>query len=440
MVNNNFLLEDAEVSVIAAAIHSKSASDEVISLLNENDFVNSRHKLIFKAISNLYNKQLPIDLPILTEMLTKQQTLAQVGGIEYLISIMQSYISDANLQDYLKIIMERTMIRNLQEAMQEINKKINTENNVWDLLAHAEQKILAISNQRQKDDFKVTSELIDETLAKIEKLQNSKNQLTGTDTGFTQLNKITNGFQKGDLIILAARPSMGKTALSLNFAVNCAKIHSESAAVIFSLEMPTEQLLLRILGTETKIGATQIKTGKNLTSKNWEELTSVGSKLKKTRIFIDDSPGLRVIELIAKLRKLSRNYPIKIVIVDYLQLLTGDGENRQQEISNISRSLKALARELAVPIICLSQLSRKVESREDKRPLMSDLRESGAIEQDADLIMFLYREDYYEKKESNTNDDSHKAQLIIAKHRNGPTGVIDLLFLQKYGNFIDYKQ
>ncbi|WP_338967842.1 replicative DNA helicase [Spiroplasma endosymbiont of Lonchoptera lutea] len=439
-ITNNFLLEDAEVSVLAAVINSKNASDEVVALLNENDFINSRHKLIFKAIISLYNHQLPIDLPILTDMLVKQQSLNQAGGVEYLTLITQSYISDANLDDYLKIIVERTMLRNLQVVTQDITKKINTEISVWELLGIAERQILEIANNRKKNEFKSTKDVVDATLSKIEKLQNSDNQLTGSDSGFMQLNKITNGFQNGDFIILAARPSMGKTALALNFAVNCARVYKDSAVVIFSLEMPTEQLILRILGSETKIGSMQIKTGKNLTSRNWQDLTSVGSKLKQSNIFIDDSPGLRVIELISKLRKLSRNYDLKLVVIDYLQLLAGDGENRQQEISNISRSLKALARELEVPIVCLSQLSRKVESREDKRPLMSDLRESGAIEQDADLIMFLYREDYYEKKEDSLNEESHKAQLIISKHRNGPTGIVELLFLQKYGNFIDYNK
>lgn len=433
------VLDDAEVSILAAVIHSKNACDEVVGLLNEEDFVNSRHKLIFKAIINLYNNQSPIDLAILSDMLMKQQTLSQVGGVEYLTQIAQSYISDANLSNYINLLIERTMLRNLKLTLQNITQKISKQQNIWELLSLAEREILEISYHRKKNEFKSTKEIIDNVLSKIEKLQNSDNFLTGTDTGFLQLNKITNGFQNGDLVILAARPSMGKTALALNFLTNVAKIYKNGATVFFSLEMPAEQLIFRILGSETKIGFTKLRSGKNLTGKNWQDLTGAGTRLKKSNIFIDDTPGLRVIELISKLRKLSRNYDIKIVVVDYLQLLVGNGENRQQEISNISRQLKAVSRELKVPIICLSQLSRKVENREDKRPLMSDLRESGAIEQDADVIMFLYREDYYEKKEEVINEQSHKSELIIAKHRNGPTGLVELLFLQKYGSFIDYR-
>lgn len=442
MKKNNLILTDAEVSILTAMIHSKRACEEVLSFLTIDDFNSAAHKLIFKAIEILYNERKVIDLRTLTDMLIRQNSLEEIGGVVYLTEIVESYISDAHLEDYLNIISERTTMRNLQVAIKTIDKNIKSGDTILNIISSAEKQILNVVKNRNKNEFKSVKDVVPTIIKKLELLESSDNRLTGTETGFFELNKITGGFQNGDLIILAARPSMGKTALALNFSLKAAQTHKDCAIIIFSLEMTTEQLLLRILGSQASIESMKIRTGKDLTPKNWQDLTYAAEKIKKNNIFIDDSPGLKMIELSSKLRKIARKYEVKLVVIDYLQLLVGgDGENRQQEVSNISRQLKSLARELELPIVCLSQLSRKVEMREDKRPMMSDLRESGAIEQDADVIMFLYREDYYEKKEINAEaDSSQKSQLIISKHRNGPTGTIELLFMQKFGEFRDYKK
>lgn len=435
--NNKFAItNEAEMNVLSIAFHSIASCDQIFTQLVEQDFVDSRHRIIFAGIKRLYDTTSAINLTTISNELLKGNKIGQVGGIEYLTEIFESYVSEANLDDYLAIIINSSTTRQLEFVLGDLKKEIQVNAPIRDVLSKAERDILSINYERKANSFKTVGIELSDVLKKIEMLGNSDDTITGTRTGFIELDKMTSGLQKGDFIILAARPSMGKTALALNFCINSALFKSKpSTVVMFSLEMPTEQLIQRMIGSISTTESMKIRSGKGITPDDWKRITNAADQLKKTNIYIDDTPGLRIIELQSKLRKLVREQQLNLVVIDYLQLLTTSGsyvESRQQEVSTISRQLKALARELNVPIVCLSQLSRSVEKREEKRPIMSDLRDSGAIEQDADLIMFLYREDYYERKEFT---DGQKAEIILAKHRNGPTGSIKLLFAQKYGSF-----
>lgn len=435
--NNKFAItNEAEMNIISIAFHSITSCDQIFTQLVEQDFADSRHRIIFAGIKILYDTTSAINLTTISNELLKGNKIGQVGGVEYLTEIFESYVSEANLDDYLAIIINSSTARQLEFVLGDLKKEIQVNSPIRDVLSKAERDILSINYERKSNSFKTVGIELSDVLKKIEMLGNSDDMITGTRTGFIELDKITSGLQKGDFIILAARPSMGKTALALNFCINSALFKSKPSKVaLFSLEMPTEQLIQRMIGSISTTESMKIRSGKGITSDDWKRITNAADQLKKTNIYIDDTPGLRIIELQSKLRKLSREQSLNLVVIDYLQLLTTSGsyvESRQQEVSTISRQLKALARELNVPIVCLSQLSRSVEKREEKRPIMSDLRDSGAIEQDADLIMFLYREDYYERKEFT---DGQKAEIILAKHRNGPTGSVKLLFAQKYGSF-----
>lgn len=443
MSDNNQYINNAEINVLSAMIQSSPACESALNSLESNDFTISANQTIFKTITNLYRNNSGIDTTTIAEELVKQNNLDKIGGIQYLSSLVGQYITDANLKEHINILIERTTKRQLESALKNIGKELQGEKSITDILVNAEAQIVQVSSERNNEELLPISAHIDEVVTKIEQLQKSTVNITGVSSGINNLDIVTSGFQKGDLIILAARPSMGKTALALNFALNAAneQENKDDAVVIFSLEMPKDQLITRMISCQGHFDANRLRNKSKFTSADWNRISATAEKLKQKNIIIDDTPGLRVLELQTKLRKLARENNIKLVVIDYLQLLTGrDSESRQQEVSNISRSLKILARELKVPIICLSQLSRLVERREEKRPLMSDLRESGAIEQDADIIMFLYRDDYYKEKnsEESTAQESNVAEILISKHRNGPTGKVVTIFIPKWGKFENY--
>ncbi|WP_375317549.1 replicative DNA helicase [Spiroplasma endosymbiont of Virgichneumon dumeticola] len=443
MSDNNQYINNAEINVLSAMIQSSPACESALNSLESNDFTISANQTIFKTITNLYRNNSGIDTTTIAEELVKQNNLDKIGGIQYLSSLVGQYITDANLKEHINILIERTTKRQLESALKNIGKELQGEKSITDILVNAEAQIVQVSSERNNEELLPISAHIDEVVTKIEQLQKSTVNITGVSSGINNLDIVTSGFQKGDLIILAARPSMGKTALALNFALNAAneQENKDDAVVIFSLEMPKDQLITRMISCQGHFDANRLRNKSKFTSADWNRISATAEQLKQKNIIIDDTPGLRVLELQTKLRKLARENNIKLVVIDYLQLLTGrDSESRQQEVSNISRSLKILARELKVPIICLSQLSRLVERREEKRPLMSDLRESGAIEQDADIIMFLYRDDYYKEKnsEESTAQESNVAEILISKHRNGPTGKVVTIFIPKWGKFENY--
>ena len=378
----------------------------------------------------------PIDVVTVTEELSAKKELENVGGISYLMEIANSVPTAANIVHYARIVEEKALLRRLiRVATSIVEDGYSREDEVEALLAEAEKNMMEVSNRKNAGDFQHIKDVLVETYDSIELLHTQKGDVTGIPTGFRDLDKITAGFQRNDLIIVAARPSVGKTAFALNVAQNVATKTDENVA-IFSLEMGAEQLVMRMLCAEGNIDAQVLRTGA-LEAEDWRKLTMAMGSLSNAGIFIDDSPGIRVNDIRSKCRRLQQEHGLGMIMIDYMQLIAGSGskpgENRQQEVSEISRSLKSLARELKVPVIALSQLSRGVEQRQDKRPMMSDLRESGSIEQDADIVSFLYREDYYDKETENQN----MIEIIIAKQRNGPTGTVTLAFAKEYNKFVN---
>ncbi|MBE4704147.1 replicative DNA helicase [Spiroplasma platyhelix] len=444
---NQDFINEVEVNVLSAMIQSPKACESALTLLKDQDFTVKNNQVIFQTIVELFKNNKGIDVTTISDTLVKKNFLARIGGIDYLSYLIQNYISDANVKEHINILVERTTKRQLGQALKKIEDDLQGDKKITDILIDAEAEIVQVSSERNSEELLPISESIDDVVEKIEQLQKSNQNLTGITSGINNLDNLTSGFQSGDFIILAARPSMGKTALALNFALNAANSlkQKDEAVLIFSLEMPKDQLITRMISCQGNFDAHKLRSKFKFTQDDWRRISNTAEQLKQKTIIIDDSPGLRILELQTKLRKLVREYDIKLVIIDYLQLLTGStsSESRQQEVSNISRSLKISARELNIPIICLSQLSRLVERREEKRPLMSDLRESGAIEQDADLIMFLYRDDYYKEKngEDSTKEtqENHVAEIIISKHRNGPTGKVETVFIPKWGKFENYQ-
>lgn len=448
MTENQEHINEVEINILGAMIQSSRSCETALEILKDHDFTIKNNQLIFSTILDLFNSNIGIDITTISESLVKKNALEKIGGINYLSYLVQNYISDANLKEHINILVERTTKRQLSQALKKINQDLQGDKKITDILSAAEKEIVEVSNERNSEELTPIANSIDDVVEKIEKLQKSNQTLTGVASGINNLDDLTSGFQKGDFIILAARPSMGKTALALNFALNAAETlkNSNQAVLVFSLEMPKDQLITRMISCQGNFDAHKLRNKFKLTHDDWRRISNTAEKLKQKTIIIDDSPGLRILELQTKVRKLVREYDIKLVVIDYLQLLTSSSssESRQQEVSNISRSLKILSRELNIPIICLSQLSRLVERREEKRPLMSDLRESGAIEQDADLIMFLYRDDYYKEKNTELEDaketqDNHIAEIIISKHRNGPTGKVFTVFIPKWGKFENYQ-
>lgn len=427
--------QEAEQSVIGAIFLEPQSLITAAEIVMPEDFYRVAHQKIFQTMIRLSDQGKAIDVVTVTEELSAKKELEDVGGISYISEIANSVPTAANIGHYAKIVEEKSILRRLiRVATTIVEDGFTREDEVEALLSEAERKMMEVANRKGAGDFTHIKDVLVETYDNIEKLYTRKGDVTGIPTGFRDLDRITAGFQRNDLIIVAARPSVGKTAFALNVAQNVATKTDENVA-IFSLEMGAEQLVMRMLCAEGNIDAQVLRTGA-LTTEDWRKLTMAMGSLSNAGIYIDDTPGIRVNEIRAKCRRLKQEHGLGMIMIDYLQLIQGSGgsqANRQQEVSEISRSLKGLARELQVPVIALSQLSRGVEQRQDKRPMMSDLRESGSIEQDADIVSFLYREDYYDKETENQN----MIEIIIAKQRNGPTGTVTLAFVKEYNKFVN---
>lgn len=428
---------EAEQSVLGAMMIEREAISKVIEFLRPEDFYREAHRVIYTAMLDLYNKSDAVDIITVTENLRKEDKLEDVGGISYITLLANSVPTAANVVHHAKIIEEKSLLRqliNVSTAIAGMGYEANEE--VASILDKAEKMILDVSNRKGGQDFFPVKTIIFDAFNKIEQLYMSKGGITGLPTGFKDFDRLTAGLQPSDLILIAARPSMGKTAFVLNIAQNVA-IREKQTVAFFSLEMSKEQLVQRMLCAEASIDAQRLRIGE-LEEKDWRKLVDAADRLSQAPIFIDDTAGITVLEMRAKARRLKVENDLKLIIIDYLQLMqgsTGSGrsENRQQEISEISRSLKALARELNVPVIALSQLSRGVEARQVKKPMLSDLRESGSLEQDADIVSFLYREDYYNPD----TDKKNITDVIIAKHRNGPVDTVQLFFHKQFTKFSD---
>lgn len=425
---------EAEQAVLGAVMLEPEAGSSVFEMLQPEDFYRDNHRLIFSALRDLFEKGDPIDLVSVAESLRQQGRLEQVGGIATISEIARSVPSAANVDYYAKLVTEKALLRQLIRATSSILERgYEPGEEARGLLEEAEKLILDLSRRRVQDGYSFIRDVLLETFEKIEYLYAHKGNLTGVPTFFTELDRMTSGWQPSDLIIIAARPSMGKTAMVLNMAQNAA-VRAKVPVAIFSLEMSKEQLVQRMLCGEAMVDQQRVRTGELLDA-DWPKLTRAVGPLSDAPIFIDDTVGISLAELRSKARRLKMEHNLGMVIIDYLQLLSvgKKTESRQQEVAQISRTLKGLARELRIPVVALSQLNRGVEQRQDKRPIMSDLLESGAIEADADVISFIYRDEYY-------NPDSEKkgiAELIIAKHRNGPVGTVELGFLKEFTKFVN---
>ncbi|NLY43776.1 MAG: replicative DNA helicase [Clostridiaceae bacterium] len=428
---------EAEQSVLGAMLIDKEAIAVVVESLKKEDFYREDHKEIYDAMLDLFHRNQPVDLITLTEQLKLRGTLEAVGGIEYLTSIVTAIPTTANVKYYARIVEEKSILRNLIKASIDIaNMSYEAADEVTYIMDQAEKKIFDVLQRRNNQGFSSIKDVLIESFDKLEELYKNKGKIVGVPTGFTDLDRKTAGLHPSDLILIAARPAMGKTSFALNIA-QYAAIHAKVPVAIFSLEMSKEQLVNRMLWSEALIDSQRMRTGE-LQDEDWPKLARAIGPLSEAPIYIDDTPGISVAELRAKCRKMKLDKKIGLVVIDYLQLMQGRGkaENRQQEISEISRSLKVLAKEINVPVVTLSQLSRAPESRADHRPILSDLRESGAIEQDADIVIFLYRDEYY-------NPDTEKkniAECIIAKHRNGSTGTVELVWLGQYTKFANLER
>lgn len=432
---------DAEMSVLSACLLMPSAADKVCEELIPEMFFSDANKKIFEAIFNLHENKKPIDMTTLTNELEKNNTLALIGGLEYLSEVVDAIVSAANLEYYITIVQEKYMRRRLIEVSTDITTSAYEEStDTNEVVDNAEQKIFTVTKERKAGEFKSISEVLRSTQARLEYLARNGSALTGLPTGFTDIDNMTSGLHENELIIIAARPAMGKTAFALNLAINAA-LSTPKAVAIFNMEMGAEQLAERMIGSVGGIDMKKIKTGQ-LDDKDWQKVNEAMSELGETNIYIEDVSGITVGDIRAKCRRLHNSEKgLALVVIDYLQLIQGGARyagNRQQEISEISRSLKTMALELKVPVIALAQLSRAVELREDKRPIMSDLRESGSIEQDADIVAFLYRDDYYNPNKHDLSGNTSVTEFIVGKHRSGNTGTVELLFEKNFSNFIDY--
>jgi len=427
---------EAEQSILGGILIENEAINRVTEILDADDFYREAHRKIFNALINLSERDEPADLITLTNELRKIDELDSIGGASYLASLIDSVPTAANIQYYARIVKEKAILRKLiQTSTEIITHSYDDRGDVESFLDEAERSIFEISEKRVRPSFYPIREIVKESFATIEKLFKKKEAVTGVPSGFKELDRMTAGFQPSDLVIIAGRPSMGKTAFCLDVA-EYAAIDNKIPVAIFSLEMSKEQLVIRMLCSQAHVEGTRLRTG-YLNESDWPKLTIAAGSLSESPIYIDDTAALSVLEMRAKARRLKADHGLGMVIVDYLQLMKGRArvESRQQEISEISRSLKALAKELNIPVIAVSQLSRKTEERTGNRPQLSDLRESGAIEQDADLIIFIYRDEVYNKDPDNPNRG--KAEVIIGKQRNGPIGKIDLAFLDKFTTFKD---
>jgi replicative DNA helicase len=453
---------DAEQSVLGSVFLSRDALVEAMAYVTADDFYKKAHQYIFAAMVALTDRDEAIDIVTLKNELATRQQLADVGGITYLVDLANIVPTAANVVYYAKIVKQKATLRKLIDtATHIVQTGYNPDSDVEDVLDNAEKEIMAVSDTTQQNGFKPISDVLNDALTKVTELSKNNDEITGLSTGYRDLDLITAGLHEDELIILAARPGVGKTAFALNVAQNVAT-KSDTSVAIFSLEMGAEQLVNRMLCAEGSIEANHLRTGQ-LTDNEWESLIVAMGSLSKAQIFIDDTPGIKMANIRAKARRLAKERGnLGLIVVDYLQLIEGSGqENRQQEVSAISRQLKMLAKELHVPVIALSQLSRGVEQRQDKRPVLSDIRESGSIEQDADIVAFLYRDDYYRDEDGDDDDnyggggggnapsssededsDAGVVEVIIEKNRSGARGTVKLLFIKSYNKFssISYAQ
>lgn len=425
---------EAEQSVLGAMILNKEAINTAIEIIRPDDFYKEANKEIFESILVLFNKNEPVDLITLSEELKRRGTLENIGGVTYLANISSSIATTANVKYYCKIVEEKSILRRLINSCDDvIAKSYENSDEVNAIIEKAEKSIFDITQGRHREGFSPISEVLLDSFSQIEERAANQGTLTGLTTGFIDLDNKLSGLQKSDLVLLAARPSMGKTAISVNIVTNAA-LKAGASVAVFSLEMSKEQLVQRMISATAHVDLQKIISGR-LEEEEWLQVINSMGPLSQANVFIDDTPGISLMEMKAKCRRLKIEKGLDLVMIDYLQLmqLEGKQESRQQEISAISRGLKALAKEMDCPVIALSQLSRAPELRTDHRPILSDLRESGAIEQDADVVLFLYRDDYY-------NEDSEKknmGEVIIAKHRNGPTGSIELVFKKEFTKFVN---
>ena len=430
---------DAEKSVLGSMFLSKYALQKGIEALTKDLFYLEANGIIFETIKNLREKLISIDMTTVTEELENQKQLKKIGGIEYLTEIINFVPTAANIDEYIRIVEEKAILRRLiEEATNIVSSGYNQGEDINDVLDNAEKKILNVVKTKKGTEFRSIQDVLLKTQSDLETLSKQKNEITGIPTGFYDLDKVTSGLHENELIIIAARPAMGKTAFALNLATNIA-MNTDKTVALFNMEMSGEQLAMRMLSSVGQIDGFKLKSGK-LEHNDWKKFNEAMSRLAETKLFIDDTSGMTISEIKAKCRRLYNSEGgLGVIIIDYLQLISGSAKyagNRQQEVSEISRSLKTLAMELNVPVIALAQLSRTVEGREDKRPLLSDLRESGSIEQDADIVAFLYRDDYYTKQIS-IDENTSKSEFIIAKHRSGPTTTIDLIFKRNVSTFVN---
>ncbi len=423
---------EAEKSVLGSVLQSKEALFEVLEILEPDDFYSEHHKEVFEAVRELNRRSEPVDILTVSEELKKRNTLAMVGGRAFVASLPTEAPSTANAESYAHIIKEKAILRSLIQASADIlDRSYKDKTDSQEVLSFAEQEIFNIARAKQKKDYTSLYDVMMENISQIDAMASTEGKLIGLTTGFVDLDEKTAGLQKSNLIIVAARPAMGKTAFVLNLAQNAA-LKADAKVLIFSLEMSKEELGMRMLSSDTCIDLAKLKMG-DLNRGEWEDLYIGIDRLTKAGIYIDDTPGISLMEMKNKCRRLKAEKGLDLIIVDYLQLMEAKAESRQQEISKLSRSLKILAKEMDCPVIVLSQLSRAVEQRIEKKPQLSDLRESGAIEQDADLVMFLYRDEYYNPE----TDKPNTCEVILAKHRGGSTGTVELAWLGKYTKFAD---
>ncbi|MCI5727202.1 MAG: replicative DNA helicase [Clostridium sp.] len=432
---------EAEQSVIGAMIIDKEAIAKVSEKLVKEDFYRDGHKIIYETILDMFKDDMPVDTLTLVERLKSTDMLERAGGVSYISDLSTSMVSTANLTSYIKIVEEKSLLRKLIRASTAIiEDSYNKQDDVYSIVDSAEKKIFDIAERKSTSDFEPLSDVLERGFIEIERLFNNKGQITGVGSGFVDLDSKTSGFQKGDMILIAARPSMGKTTFALNIAEHAALKEGKSV-VIFSLEMSKEQLAYKLLCSVANVDMLKLRKG-DLDDSDWENIARATGPLSKAKIYIDDTAGMSIMEMRSKCRRLKIEHGIDLILIDYLQLMSGSSsaESRQQQVSEISRSIKALAKEMGCPIIALSQLSRAPEQRTDHRPMLSDLRESGSIEQDADLVMFLYRDEYYNKE----TEEKNVAECIVAKQRNGPVGTVKMAFfgqLSKFGNLdVVYKE
>lgn len=427
----------AEQSVLAAVFIDPKQIIVAADQLSVDDFFDYQHQLIFQAMVDLFDNDLKIDYQTVIAKLEENNNVLKAGGVDYIVDLSNHLPTAFNINSYIEIVLESSLRREaIKLAGKIVEEGYENKSSVADFISNAEEQIFALSKKRRTSEFTKLSSIMDEVKEKIEKNRNKKDGITGLATGFSYFDNLSSGLQPEELIILAARPSMGKSAFAMNLALNVAKRNKKGKAgvAVFSLEMSNSQLAARMLSSESQVESHKIRNGQ-LTSKEWQFIETGRHSLSQLNIYFDDSSAVTVSEIRAKCRKLSQEGNLDFVVIDYLQLIASDGRtnNRQEEVAKISRSLKQMARELKVPIMALSQLSRSVESREDKRPLLSDLRESGSIEQDADIVLFLFRQDYYDK---NIQDNSSVVELNVAKNRQGASGItLEFLFDREYSRF-----